>query len=248
MTLPQPAYRATREPPTYRQNERTDEGFVPKQGEGGPALGGVLFCRGSQREFSFTQWFTYSTGEKIGSTGRTYSIQGVYSIAMLCSGSASSPSPVLLGFLFGIPQTNSVVEWSRNEVGTARTRRSDAGDNAEFAAGRGADRVGDRGRRPARRGPRFGITAKCQSGKHFRCPDQGHSRYRRVTIVQSTATGSTISAPKRSVTASGPEPSGRIVALCVISYGAVEGISVRLPRDLDHTPRHQSFARDDPQS
>jgi hypothetical protein len=69
-------------------------------------------------------WADNVNGQRIGEAGHTYTLEGVFSAALLSSGAASLVGG-LIGFLFGIPQSNVVVERSRMEVAAAQRRETE---------------------------------------------------------------------------------------------------------------------------
>ena len=73
----------------------------------------------SVENFLVILWATNVSGQRIGEGSQSYTLKGVYSIAMLCSGAASFVGG-LIGFLFGIPQSNAVVQQSRTVAGAAQ--------------------------------------------------------------------------------------------------------------------------------
>jgi len=74
-------------------------------------------------------WANSISGERIGQGGQTYTLRGVYSIAMLCSGAASFVGG-LIGFLFGIPQSNTIAERSSTVAGAVQRGDIEAGGGA----------------------------------------------------------------------------------------------------------------------
>ena len=82
-------------------------------------------------------WAHAVSGQKVGQGGEqtTYTLAGVYSIGMLCS-SAASFAGGLIGFLFGIPQSNPVVR--RFEAAEDRVQGTESPATGE-GAGQGRE-------------------------------------------------------------------------------------------------------------
>jgi hypothetical protein len=87
-----------------------------------------LFAQ-SVEHFLVILWATNVSGQSIGEGSQSYTLKGVYSIAMLCSGAASFVGG-LIGFLFGIPQSNAVVQQSRTVAGAAQRADTEPGGPA----------------------------------------------------------------------------------------------------------------------
>jgi hypothetical protein len=189
-----------------------------------------LFVLGVEN-FLVLLWANTVNGETIGQGGRTYSIKGVYSIAMLCSGAASLVGG-LIGFLFGIPQSNTsntVVERSSSRVGAIQRADTEAiGD----AASPRQDLVQATSEAAAVTGRETAITGR-EAG-------QGSGLHRNTNLESISdaltkgllAIGASqlyrVDGLVRNIAPAlgesfGPGGGGQIVALSTLTYGAIEG-------------------------
>jgi hypothetical protein len=180
-------------------------------------------------------WAGSVAGQTIASTSLPYSCKGVYSIAMLCSGAASFVAG-LIGFLFGIPQSTSVRS-TRTEVSTpgsggdATAPAQPADVQATPQTGGDAGRDATAPEQPAgdRAVPQTGGDAAQRSGLHRNTNLESISDALTKGLLAIGATqlykvGDLISGIDPAFYESfGPGSAGQIVALSVMSYGAIEG-------------------------
>jgi hypothetical protein len=152
--------------------------------------------------------------------GRTYTKYGVYSIAMLCSGAASFVGG-LVGFLFGVPQSNADRESSTRIVEAAQTDSRQVGqpgaeehlDETRAASGVAATE------REAPRGSGLRRNTNLES-----VSDSLTKGLLAIGLSQlfnigewADRVGSTLGASL------GPGTDGKVVALTVLTYGTVAG-------------------------
>lgn len=175
-------------------------------------------------------WAIAVSGQKIGQGEQTYTFKEVYSIAMLCSGAASFAGG-LIGFLFGIPQSNPVVR--RSETTANRVQRAegeatgkDAGQGRELTQSASVEQVtAVTGTETAVAGPR----GSSGSGLHRNTNLESISDALTKGLL---AIGASqlyrIDGWVRSIApmlgeSFGPGSGGQVIALSVLTYGVIEG-------------------------
>lgn len=181
-----------------------------------------LFVLGVEN-FEVILWANNVSGQTIGEGPQTYTLIGVYSIAMLCS-SAASFIGGLIGFLFGIPQSNAIVQQSRTVAGAAQRA-----DIEPVGGPAGSASLEERAAAATRE-----TTIAVPSG------GRGSGLHRNTNLESISdaltkgllAIGASqlykISDWVRSIAPSlgesfGPSSGGQVVALSVLTYGVIEG-------------------------
>ncbi len=173
-------------------------------------------------------WAIGVKGERIGPGEQSYTFFGVYSIAMLCSGAASFVGG-LIGFLFGIPQSNAVVQSS--EAVADRVRTADIGATGEAAS-------------PQRDPAQSALMEEVTAGRETTvtaaqgAPGSGLHRNTNLENISDAVTKGLLALGAsqlyrvdelvRSIgpvlgESFGPGSGGQIVGLSVVTYGVIEG-------------------------
>jgi hypothetical protein len=181
-----------------------------------------LFALGVEN-FLVILWANNVSGQRIAEGGQTYTVKGVYSIAMLCSGAASFVGG-LIGFLFGIPQSNVVVQRSRTVAGAA-----ERADTESTRGPAGPAPVQERAAAAARETDIAVPAAGPGSGLHRNTNLENISDALTKGLL---AIGASqlyrVDGWVRSIAPAlgesfGPANGGQVVALSVVTYGAIEG-------------------------
>jgi hypothetical protein len=181
-----------------------------------------LFVLGVEN-FLVILWANDVSGQIIGAGPQTYTLRGVYSIAMLCSGAASFMGG-LIGFLFGIPQSNAVVQRSSTVAGAAER------DDIEPVGGHaGSASVEERAAAATREttiavppvGPGSGLHRNTNLESISDALTKGLLA---IGASQLYKVGDWVRRIAPSLGESfGPGSGGQVVALSVLTYGVIEG-------------------------
>jgi hypothetical protein len=164
-------------------------------------------------------WANAVKGMPIEQTQASYSIAGVYSMAMLCSGAASFVGG-LIGFLFGIPQSNGTSQRTSRSIGLQRdTEETDSSRHqtqesvqvtAEGAAATGAQTV-----------PAAGLHRNTNLENISDALTKGLLAIGASQLFKLSDWVNDIGAGVG--TSFGPGTAGKIIALSVLTYGTVAG-------------------------
>jgi hypothetical protein len=157
--------------------------------------------------------------------GRTYTWYGVYSIAMLCSAAASLVGG-LVGFLFGVPQSVAVGEQSWDRAASVRIDRLQVDQpgsdqqpqHTEQAISRSAA-VSEQEQAPAAR-PGLRHNTNLESISDALTKGLLAIGASQLYKIGDWATG----AADMLGPSFGPGSDGRVVAVCVVTYGAIAGL------------------------